>query len=91
MTPYLSTAPNQSADGFGQRGYRRIPFIEAERAERGNVAKACQLLEVSRSAFYEHVKHLPSASPLIGKSPEHAVAPAAVGVWEAPAWGRSHP
>ncbi len=41
-----------------------FPFIEAERAEQGNVAKACQLLEVSRSAFYEHVKHLPSARAL---------------------------
>ena len=38
-----------------------FPFIEAERAEQHNVAKACQLLEVSRSAFYDHVKHLPSA------------------------------
>ncbi len=38
-----------------------FPFIEAERAERHNVAKACELLEVSRSAFYEHAKHLPSA------------------------------
>jgi putative transposase len=38
-----------------------FPFIEAERAERRNVAKACELLEVSRSAFYDHARHLPSA------------------------------
>jgi transposase InsO family protein len=28
------------------------PFIEAERVQRGNVARACALLKVSRSAFY---------------------------------------
>ncbi len=41
-----------------------FPFIEAERAEQHNVAKACELLEVSRSAYYEHAKHLPSARAL---------------------------
>ena len=41
-----------------------FPFIEAERAGQHNVAKACELLEVSRSAFYEHAKHLPSAREL---------------------------
>ena len=41
-----------------------FPFIEAERAEQRNVAKACELLEVSRSAFYEHAKHVPSARAL---------------------------
>jgi transposase InsO family protein len=35
-------------------------FIEAEQAEQRNVAKACALLEVSRSAFYEWSKHTPS-------------------------------
>ena len=30
-----------------------FPFVEAERAEQRNVAKACELFEVSRSAFYE--------------------------------------
>ncbi len=30
-----------------------FPFIEAEKVERRNVAKACELLEVSRSAFYD--------------------------------------
>ncbi len=34
-------------------------FVEAEGAERRNVAKACELLEVSRSAFYNWHQHLP--------------------------------
>ena len=37
------------------------PFIEAEKVEQRNVAKACELLMVSRSAFYEWSKHTPSA------------------------------
>jgi transposase InsO family protein len=38
-----------------------FPFIEAEKAEQdGNVAKACELLEVSRSAYYEWSRHVPS-------------------------------
>jgi hypothetical protein len=38
------------------------PFIEAEKAELdGNVAMACVLLEVSRSAYYEWSKHIPCA------------------------------
>ena len=37
------------------------PFIEAEKVEQRNVAKACTLLKVSRSAFYEWSKHTPSA------------------------------
>jgi transposase InsO family protein len=36
------------------------PFIEAEKAECRNVAKACELMEVSRSAFYEWHHHRPS-------------------------------
>ncbi len=36
-------------------------FIEAEKVGRRNVAKACVLLEVSRSAFYEWHQHIPSA------------------------------
>ena len=28
------------------------PFIEAEKAEQHNVKRACELLQVSRSAFY---------------------------------------
>lgn len=39
-----------------------FPFIEAEKAEQqGTVAKACRLLEVSRSAFYVWSEHRPSA------------------------------
>ena len=41
-----------------------FPFIEAEKAEQRNVVKACELLEVSRSAFYEWHKHVPSARQL---------------------------
>jgi transposase InsO family protein len=41
-----------------------FPFIEAEKVEQRNVAKACALLEVSRSAFYDWRKHLPSAREL---------------------------
>lgn len=37
------------------------PFIEAEKVEHRNVAKACELLKVSRSAFYEWNQHRRSA------------------------------
>ncbi|HEY6429813.1 MAG TPA: IS3 family transposase, partial [Acidimicrobiales bacterium] len=41
------------------------PFIEAEKAEpEGNVAKACHLLEVSRSAYYQSSSGTPSAREL---------------------------
>ena len=30
------------------------PFIEAEKAQRRNVKQACELLEVSRAAYYAH-------------------------------------
>lgn len=39
---------------------KRFPFIEAEKAEHGNVALACRLFEVSRSAFYQFCQHSPS-------------------------------
>jgi putative transposase len=42
----------------------RLRFIEAEKAEQHNVAKACELLEVSRSAFYDWHQHRPSARAL---------------------------
>ena len=39
-----------------------FPFIEAEKAgQQGTVARSCELLEVSRSAFYEWHQHVPSA------------------------------
>jgi transposase InsO family protein len=38
-----------------------FPFIEAEQAEQRNVVKACEMLEVSRSAFYAWHQHIPSA------------------------------
>jgi transposase InsO family protein len=37
------------------------PFIEAERAERRNVRRACAMLEVSRAAYYDWAKQIPSA------------------------------
>ena len=36
------------------------PFIEAEKAGRRNVARACALLKVSRAAFYAHLAGPPS-------------------------------
>ena len=36
------------------------PFIEAEKVEHRNVTDACELMEVSRSAFYDWVQHQPS-------------------------------
>ncbi len=42
-----------------------FPFIEAEKAgQDGNVAKACRLLEVSRSAYYQWSRHAPSRRQL---------------------------
>jgi transposase InsO family protein len=37
------------------------PFIEAEKVGQGNVARACALLKVSRSAYYQWSKHEPSS------------------------------
>jgi putative transposase len=36
------------------------PFIEAEKAEHHSVKRACELLEVSRSAYYQQRTHTPS-------------------------------
>ena len=40
------------------------PFIEAEEAEQHSVKRVCELLEVSRAAFYEYRKHTPSRRQL---------------------------
>ena len=37
------------------------PFIEAEEVAGHSVQRACRLLEVSRSAYYERTKAVPSA------------------------------
>jgi transposase InsO family protein len=37
------------------------PFIEAEKAQQRNVKRACELLEVSRAAYYAHRAGAPSA------------------------------
>jgi len=42
----------------------RYGFVEAEKAERRNVAKACELMDVSRSAFYEWHHQLPTRRQL---------------------------
>jgi transposase InsO family protein len=39
-------------------------FIEAEKQADRNVAKACELLDVSRSAFYERLNRIPSTREL---------------------------
>ena len=36
------------------------PFIEAEKAQQRNVKRACELLEVSRAAYYAHRANSPS-------------------------------
>jgi hypothetical protein len=35
------------------------PFIEAEKAQQRNVKRACELLEVSRAAYYAHRANTP--------------------------------
>jgi transposase InsO family protein len=40
------------------------PFIEAEKQGRHNVQRACVLLEVSRAAFYQWARHVPSKHDL---------------------------
>ena len=40
------------------------PFIEAEKAQQRNVKRACELLEVSRAAYYAHRANTPSARQL---------------------------
>ena len=42
----------------------RLRFVEAEKAQHRNVTKACELVEVSTSAFYDWRKHRPSARAL---------------------------
>ncbi len=44
------------------------PFIEAEKAERRNVAKACELMEVSWSAYYDWQRHQPSRREIDDKA-----------------------
>jgi hypothetical protein len=43
------------------------PFIEAEKAQQHNVQRACQLLKVSRSAYYAHRN---GPSPRAGRDAE---------------------
>jgi hypothetical protein len=41
------------------------PFIEAEKAQQRSVKRACELLEVSRAAYYAHRADVPSARQLV--------------------------
>lgn len=43
---------------------RLWPFIEVEEAGQQSVKRACELLEVSRAAYYEQRKHIPSRRAL---------------------------
>ena len=38
------------------------PFIEAEKAQQRNVKRACELLEVSRAAYYANCADSPSTN-----------------------------
>src|SRR6266487_4146284 len=53
----------QASDGFLREGdpVNVYPFIEAEKAQQRNVKRACELLEVSRAAYYAHRANTPSA------------------------------
>ena len=51
----------------------RYRFVEAEKAQRRNVTKACELLEVSTSAFYDWHRHLPSARQLADAELGHRI------------------
>ena len=52
----------QASDGFLREGdpVNVYPFIAAEKAAARNVRRACALLEVSRSAYYQWSQHVPS-------------------------------
>ena len=52
----------QASDGFLREGdpVKVDPFIEAEKVAGHNVAKACGLLEVSKSAYYQRRNGVPS-------------------------------
>jgi hypothetical protein len=41
------------------------PFIEAEKAQQRNVKRACELLEVSRAAYYARRANTPSARQVV--------------------------
>src|SRR5215217_217888 len=53
----------QASDEFLRQGdpVNLYPFIEAEKLQQRNVKRACELLEVSRAAYYTHRAGVPSA------------------------------
>jgi putative transposase len=48
------------------------PFIEAEKRGRRNVTRACELLKVSRAAFYAYLSR-PSRTCVADQSSDHAL------------------
>ena len=60
----------QAGDGFLREGdpVNCYPFIEAEKAQRRNVKRACELLKVSRSAYYAAREDQP-VGPGRGRTP----------------------
>src|SRR5207344_2497408 len=57
----------QAGDGFLREGdpVNVYPFIEAEKAQQRSVKRACELLEVSRAAYYAHRAGSVSARRLV--------------------------
>ena len=66
------------------------PFIEAEKVEGHNVALACSLMEVSRSAFYEWHHHTPSARELADEELEARITEVWEGSRRTYGWPRVH-
>ena len=54
------------------------PFIEAEKACRRNVKRACELLKVSRAAFYQHLAGRRRVSARTPSSPRRSGRPRGV-------------
>ena len=57
---------SQARDGFLRDGdpVRMDPFIEAEKAQGHSVARCCVLFQVSRAAYYQRCRAVPSARAL---------------------------
>ncbi len=66
------------------------PFIEAEKAQQRNVKRACELLEVSRAAYYAHRAGVPSARQLADDRAHRAHPPGPPGV-QGPLRRPTHP
>jgi hypothetical protein len=62
------------------------PFIEAEKVQQRNVKRACQLLEVSRSAYYAH-----RAGPSLREQQDAELTECIIAVHDAAAVGAGAP